>query len=166
MSGVHSQYRKVCARHKFSGSQPGFSAGREIHRCRSTAEYAIEELRLLLEIATDRVRHQILSAEGLGILETDPIDENQALGVVDREGAQNDLIDKRVKGSRRSNPEREGKHGGRRKRWATEKRSCGEAQVVDEIAKPSSQPDVSHFLLDLRDASQFQQGLPPSFPSG
>ena len=76
----------------------------------------------------DRVRHQVGTAEGLGILETNPIAENQALGMVDRERTQNDLIDKRVKGGRRSNSQREGKHCRRRKRRAPEKRSCRRAK--------------------------------------
>jgi hypothetical protein len=45
------------------------------------------------------------------------------------------------------------------------KGACGEAQVVDEIAKPSREPDIAHFLLNLRDAAEFKQGLPTSFLS-
>src|SRR4029434_10154887 len=96
----------------------------------------------------------------LGILETDPIDENQALGVVDREGAENDLIDKRVKGGGRSNSEREGKHCRRRKRRAPEKRSRRKAQFVHEISQPSSQPDVAHLLPNLHGATEFQLNAP------
>src|SRR2546425_4108322 len=158
--GTDSQYRKVCTRYEFRGSQPRFSTRRNVDRCRSTAEYAVEEFLLLLEISADRVRHQVGSAEGLGILETDPIDEKQALGVIDRERAQNDLIDKRVKGGRRSNSEREGKHCRRRKRRAPEKRSCRKAQVVRQISQPSSQPNVAHLLPNLRSAPEFQRGAP------
>src|SRR5882762_1928439 len=105
---------------------------REVDRCRSTAEHALEELLLLLEIAADRVGHQVLSAEGLGILETDPIDEHQLLWVVDREGAKNDLIDERVKGGGRANSERKGKHCPRRKRRAPKNRARRETQVVQD----------------------------------
>src|SRR5262249_23300998 len=113
--GAHAQHWKICTRYEFRGSQPWFSTRREVDRCRGTAEYAVEEFLLLLEIPADRVRHQVLSAEGLGILETGPVDKNQALGVVDRERAQNELIDQRVKGGCRSNSEREGKRCRRRK---------------------------------------------------
>ena len=111
-------------------------------------------------MAADRVQHQVVSAEGLGILETDPIDENQALGVVDREGAQNYLIDKRVKGGGRSNSECKGKYCRRCKRRAPNNRSRRETQVVHEILKPSIQPDVAH-LLSKPLAPEFQRN-PPS----
>ena len=55
--GAHSEYRKVCARHEFRGSRLGVSARREVDRRRSTAEYAVEESLLLLEIAANRVGH-------------------------------------------------------------------------------------------------------------
>src|SRR5207248_2024253 len=87
---THSQYRKVCPGYEFRGSQPRFSTRRKIEGCRCTAEYAVEEFFALLEIPADRVRHQVGSAEGLGILETDPIDDDQALGVLDRERAEKD----------------------------------------------------------------------------
>jgi hypothetical protein len=48
--------------------------------------------------------------QGLGELLAVPVDEHKALGVVDRERVQNDLIDKRVNGGRRSNSKRERKH--------------------------------------------------------
>src|SRR5205823_125587 len=115
-----------------------FSTRRKIEGCRCTAEYAVEEFFALLEIPADRVRHQVGSAEGLGILETDPIDDDQALGVLDRERAEKDLIEKRVKGRRRSNSEREGKHCRRRKRRAPEKRPRRKSHVVHEIPQPSS----------------------------
>ncbi len=36
---------------------------------------------------------------------------------------------------------------------------------MHEVSQPASQPDVSHLLLDLRDAPEFKQGLPTSFLS-
>jgi hypothetical protein len=43
---------------------------------------------------------------------------------------------------------------------AANKRPCGEAQVVEEIAQPSSQPNIANFLLNLRDAPELDRGLP------
>ncbi len=133
---------------------------REVDRCRSAAEYAIEELLLLLEIAADRVGHQFVTAEGLRQLFAIPVEENQALWVVDRERAKNDLIDQRVKGGGRSNSERKRKHCRRRKRRAAEKRSRREAQVMHEIPEPSIQPDIAHFFPKLRCAPEFQRYAP------
>jgi hypothetical protein len=157
---AYSEHRKVCTRHEFRGGQPGFSAGREVDRCRSTTEYAIEELLLLLEIAADRVGHQIACAEGLRQLFAIPVDENQALGVVDREGAKKDLIDKRVKGGGRANSECKGKYCCRRKRRASNNRSRRETKVVHEIPEPSTQPDVAHFLSNPHGATEFQRNAP------
>ena len=44
-----------------------------------------------------------------------------------------------------------------------EKRARGEAEIVHEIPQPSGQPDVAHFLPDLREAAEFQHGLPARF---
>jgi hypothetical protein len=78
---------------------------------------------------------------------------------------QQHLIDQRVDGSCCSNAEHEREHGSNTEGRHPEKRACGEAEIISEIPQPSSQPDVSHFLFDLRDAPQFQQGLPSSFRS-
>jgi len=70
--------RKVCTRYEFRSSQPRFSTRRKVDRCRSTAEYASKNS----SAAGDLGRSGTTSScqcEGLGILETDPIDEN-ALG--------------------------------------------------------------------------------------
>jgi hypothetical protein len=80
--------------------------------------------------------------------------------VVDRERAENNLIEKSVKGGRRSNSERERKYGGGRKRRAPAKRSYRKAQVVYEISQPSRQPDVAHFLSNLCHAPEIQHRTP------
>ena len=114
---------------------------------------------LLLEIAADRVGHQVVTAEGLRQLFAIPVEENQALGVVDREGAKNDLIDKRVKGGGRSNAKHEREDGGDRECGSLAERADGEAEVVGEITEPAREPDVADLLLDLRGASEFKDGL-------
>ena len=105
-------------------------------------------------------------AEGLRQLFAIPVEENQTHGVVDREGAKNDLIDKRVEGGGRSNSECKGKYCRRRKRRAPNNRSRRETQVVHQIPEPSIQPDVAHFLPKLRFAPEFQRNASSRLGSG
>src|ERR1043166_5818098 len=51
---AYSEYRKVCTGNEFRGTRLRGSTRRKIDRCRSTAENAVEESLLLLEIAADR----------------------------------------------------------------------------------------------------------------
>src|ERR1700732_91029 len=121
-------------------------------RGESTAEYALEKLLLLVKIAADWVRHQIPTAKAIRDLIAVPIYQDKTFGLPNGKGVQQHLIDQRVDGSRGSNAEHEREHGGNTEGRHPEKRACGEAEIVSEIPQPSSQPDVSHFLFDLRDA--------------
>ena len=142
------------------------SARRQTYGRGSTTEYAFEESLLHLKVAADRIGHQVVAAERVdGRLITLPVDENKAFGFMYRKRAQNDLIEQRVDGSGCADSERERKHCRGRKRGTAEKGTRGEAQVVREVPQPSSQPNITHFLLDLRDAAEFQRGLPSAPPA-
>src|SRR5262249_8916458 len=102
----------------------------QINGCRSPAEYTLEELRLLLEVVANRIRHQVGSGDWLGELLAVPVDENEMFGVVDGKRAQKNLIDQRINGSRWANPQCERKHGRCSKGGAFEKGAGRKAQVV------------------------------------
>src|SRR6266851_8174212 len=76
---------------------------------------------------------------------------------------QQHLVHQRVNRRCRSNAEHEREYGGYRERWRLAKGAGGEAEIVGEIPQPSSHPDVPHFFLNLRDATQLQQSLPVRF---
>ncbi len=160
---AHAEDGEIAARDDFCGGWFRVPAGRKVHRGGGTAEYAVEEAVLQLQVAADRVRHQVPTAEPVGRLISLPVDQDQALGLTDRKGVQNHLIDQRVDGGGGADTERERKHGGDGKRRTTEKGPGGEAEVIEEIAQPPGEPNVADFLPYLGEAAEFQNGPPAGF---
>jgi hypothetical protein len=113
------------------------------------AEGTVEEPGLLLEVAADGVRHEVPGAEPAGGLIAVPIDKDEAGGVVDGQRVQDHLIDQRVERSGGADAEGQRERRGGGEAGAAEERSGGEAEIVEEIAEPSGEPDVSDFLAHL-----------------
>src|SRR5207302_6332222 len=106
-----SEHREVVTGDNFRGRWAVIAAGREVDSGECAAEYALEKLLLLIEIAADRVRHQIPAAEAIRNLIASPIDQNKTFRLPNGKRVQQYLIHQRVDGSRGSNAEHEREHG-------------------------------------------------------
>ena len=62
------------------------------------------------------------------------------------------LIDQRVDGGGGADAESQREQRGGSEAGATEERSGGEAEIVEEIAEPAREPDVPDFLADMGEA--------------
>ena len=164
-SGADAEDREIAAGDDFGGNRFRIAAGREIDGGFGAAEDAVEEACLLLEVAADRVGHQVARPESAGRLIAFPIDENQALGFADGERVQDHLIDQRVDGGGGADAERQREQRGRGEAGATEERSGGEAEIVEEIAEPACEPDIADFLADLGEA-EFDRDAAAGFDIG
>ena len=78
-----------------------------------------------------------------------PVDEDEVLGLADRERMQDQLIDEGVDGGRGADAEceREQCSGGEAR--AAAECADGEAEIVEKIAKPAAEPDVSNVFAHV-----------------
>ncbi len=156
--GADAEHGEVGAGDDLCGDRPGIAAGCEVDLDFGAAEDAVEEAGLLLEIAADGVRHQVITADAAGDeVVAVPIHEDQALGLADGERVQDHLVDQGVDGGGGADAEgeREQRRGG--ETGAAEERPRGETEIVEEIAEPAGEPDVSDFLAHLGEA-EFDSG--------
>jgi len=93
------------SRFRFRGAR--ISACRRINPGQGPAQHAVEEFRFLLEIAADRLRHQVVTSECIRQFWPIPIEKDQPLRVGDRQRAQNNLIDQRIDRRTRADSQRQ-----------------------------------------------------------
>ena len=151
--GADAEHREVAAGDDLGGDGPGIAAGCKVDLDFGAAEDAVKEAGLLLEFAADGVRHQVKGADAAGDeVVAVPIHENQALGLADGQRVKDHLVDQRVDGGGGADAEGEREQRGGGEAGAAEERSGGEAEIVEEIAEPASEPDISDFLAHLGEA--------------
>ncbi len=160
-SGAHSEHGEVRPGDDFCESRLIFTARRQVDRHERAAQYAVEELRLELQVPAERIGHQIVAAESARDRFAFPVDENEAFRLLYREGVEHDLVDEGVDGGGGSDADGEGEYGCCGKGGTADKRARGEAQVVNEVSQPARQPHIAHFFADLGDAADFEGGLTP-----
>ena len=145
--GPDAEDREVAAGDELRGDGPWIAAGRERHGTElGAADDALEDTALMLHVAAERVRHQVVGAKATRHMFAFPVDEDQALGLADRERVQDQLIDKGVDGRRGADAERERQQCGGGEARAAAEGSDGKAEIVEEVPPPAAEPHVSNVL--------------------
>src|SRR5882672_6322883 len=90
---THPKRREIRARDDLGPDRlrPLPRRGREVHRLQAAAEDALEEPVLLLQVAADRVRHQVVAAAVVRERLALPVDEDEALRLSDGQEAEEHL---------------------------------------------------------------------------
>jgi hypothetical protein len=159
---AHAQHREIRAGHDLGPHRLRLLAGRrgQVHRQRGAAEDAVEEAVLPLEVAADRVRHEVVGAAVVRERAALPVEEDETLRLSHGQEAEEDLVHEGEEG--RAGPDADGE---RRDRGGGEPGTSGEAargvaRVADRILQPAPDPGLSHVFLDLLDAAHLDGGPP------
>jgi hypothetical protein len=130
-------------------------SGREVHVRGVATERAIEELTLLVQVATERIGQQIADTphrrEGIA----SPVQLNETVGLLHWKRPKKDLVDQRKGCSVRADAQCEREHGSGREDGAAQQRASGIPDIATEVVKPARHPreqveESSHRVISPR----------------
>ena len=161
--GTDTERVEVRAGHQLAGEAFRASGVREVERVVETREDAIEHGLALCDLAEHRVRQLGAVSAVLAVPQAREGDLHELLGILDRERADENLIDEREHRRRGANPQPDRQDGDGCKSWSPAQNSDGVADVVPGLFQRAQTLLVAVLILDRFDGSERQDGLAPRF---
>jgi hypothetical protein len=154
---THAEEWKVRTRHQLGANRIVLTSSGEVHVRGVAAERALEELTLLVQVAAERIGHQIADPPDGRERIASPVQLNETSGLLHWKRAQQDLVDQRKEGRVRADAQREREHGGGREDGAAQKRPSCTQDIAAEVVEPAPHPCLANLLTHLRDAPELER---------